>query len=116
LLDNLIDNALRHGRPVNGQPAEVTLSLESLARRVRLQVQDNGPGVPREWREQMQARWQRGPEGLAAADGHGLGLSIVSAYAQHLESALTLTESEAGGLCVSVELRPCDPPSVQGQP
>ncbi len=116
LLDNLIDNALRHGRPVNGQPAQVTLSLESTGSRVRVQVKDNGPGVPRERREHMQARWQRGSEGLVAADGHGLGLSIVSAYAQHLESALILSESEAGGLCVSVELRPCDPPSARVPP
>ncbi len=116
LLDNLIDNALRHGCPVNGHPAQVTLSLETLDQRVRLQVQDNGPGVPRDWCEQMQARWQRGPEGLAAADGHGLGLSIVSAYARHLEGGLTLSESDTGGLCVTVELRPCEPPSSRGLP
>ncbi len=115
LLDNLIDNALRHGRPADGQGAQVTLSLEAAAAKVRLSVQDNGPGVPRAWREQLQARWQRGPEGLAAGDGHGLGLSIVSAYARHLEGRVSLSESASGGLCVMVELRPCEPPVTQGR-
>ena len=114
LLDNLIDNALRHGQPADGRDAQVTVTMEHLRPHVRVTVQDNGPGVPRHWREQMQDRWQRGPEGLAAGDGHGLGLSIVSAYARQLKGRVTLSEAPGGGLCVIVDLQPCDAPPGRG--
>lgn len=113
LLDNLIDNALRHGRPDAGRGAQVTVGLSgsSVAQGVwRLSVQDNGPGVPLARREQIQSRWARGSE-APIGDGHGLGLSIVSAYARHLGAPLALTDAEGGGLLVSVDLRACLAPS-----
>ena len=114
LLDNLIDNALRHGRPDAGRGAQVTVAVSAPvdaagSGTVRLSVQDNGPGVPLARREQIQSRWKRGSE-APIADGHGLGLSIVSAYARHLGAPLALGDAEGGGLSVSVDLRACPPP------
>ena len=78
---------------------------------VRLSVLDNGPGVPQARREQIQSRWKRGSE-AAVGDGHGLGLSIVSAYARHLGAPLGLADADGGGLVVSVDLRACPPPDA----
>ncbi len=114
LLDNLIDNALRHGRPDAGRGAQVTVWLSSRTDAqgeptVRLVVQDNGPGVPLARREALQSRWKRGTE-ASVGSGHGLGLSIVSAYARHLGAPLGLHDAEGGGLEVSVDLRACAAP------
>jgi two-component system sensor histidine kinase TctE len=114
LLDNLIDNALRHGRPDSGRGAQVTVVLSPSAHgpgkgALRLSVQDNGPGVPQARREQMQSRWKRGTDATVGG-GHGLGLSIVSAYARHMGAGVSLADAEGGGLSVSVDLRACPPP------
>lgn len=118
LLDNLIDNALRHGRPDSGRGAQVTVVVSAHGAgpdqaTVSLCVQDNGPGVPQARREQLQSRWMRGTDATTGA-GHGLGLSIVSAYARHLGAPLGLADAAGGGLSVSVDLRACPPPDPAG--
>jgi two-component system sensor histidine kinase TctE len=113
LMDNLIDNALRHGHPLDGKPAQVTLALQPAtageASRVELSVHDNGPGVSPQHRKLLQERWKRGAAAPSLADGHGLGWSIISAYARHLGATLHMADAPGGGLAVSVTLRGCDP-------
>lgn len=109
LLDNLLDNALRHGRPDQGSEARVTVVLRATALTAgqagfELSVQDNGRGVALARREALQDRWQRGAEAGLAADGHGLGLSIVSSYARFMNARLTLGDSPEGGLSVRLML------------
>lgn len=81
LLDNLLDNALRHS------PAESL--IEVLARRqggqIVLAVRDRGPGVPAAWRDKVFEPFQRGPgqgtpQGRRA--GAGLGLAVCRAIAR----------------------------------
>lgn len=67
---NLIDNALRYA----GRGAEVTLRVRHQGDRARLEVEDNGPGVPPEARERVFERFMRVAED---GEGCGLGLSIV---------------------------------------
>lgn len=111
LLDNLIDNAFRHGQPENGRPAQVTVALQSQAgaaggqAEVWLTVQDNGPGLPEAQRQSLQERWKHGLSGDPVNEGHGLGLSIVSAYARHLGARLFMADAPGGGLWVTVALR-----------
>jgi two-component system sensor histidine kinase TctE len=113
LMDNLIDNALRHGGPLDGKPAQVTLALQAATAgevsRVELSVHDNGPGVSLQQRKLLQERWKRGAADPSLADGHGLGWSIISAYARHLGATLHMADAPGGGLAVSVTLRGCDP-------
>lgn len=109
LLDNLLDNALRHGRPAHGQPPRVTVvlrpqTLPSGSAGIELSVHDNGAGVPQARRTDMQDRWQRGVEAGVSAEGHGLGLSIVSSYARFLNARLSLQDSPDGGLAVCLTL------------
>ncbi len=106
LLDNLIDNALRYGRPTDGTPARVTLALGSTAQDgVRLSVSYNGPGIEAAQRERLRTRWAQGQAGEALGQGAGLGLAIVGEYARILGATLTLAPGEEGrGLCVSLVL------------
>ena len=87
ILNNLIDNALRYGRPKASLMAEVTVSLSQSAQGVSLIVTDNGPGLATEECERLLQRGAQGQQGKASHglhQGAGFGLSIVTRYAQLL--------------------------------
>jgi len=92
ILDNLIDNALRYG----GRTITVELSGCTLS------VIDDGPGIPLEAQRDLMQRWAQGPAGEKLGQGSGLGLSIVSRYAELLGAELRLEAAEPTGLRVSV--------------
>ena len=106
VLDNLIDNALRYGRPSDGSPARVTVDIAAQDNgRVCLSVLDNGPGLGAPERERLLQRWAQGPAGEALGQGSGLGLAIVAEYARILGATLSLDAGEDGrGLRVSLLL------------
>ncbi len=113
LLDNLIDNALRYGRPPSGR-ASITVVLERDAdRTVALCVIDNGPGLDQATRAAVQARWSQGSAGLALGEGVGLGLAIVARYAELLGAGFALEPAPDGGLSAVVRFKPgADTPPV----
>jgi signal transduction histidine kinase len=88
VLDNLIDNALRHG----GETVEIAVEAEGAV--VRVSVTDDGPGVPRGIRARVFERFTR--EG-AQASGFGLGLAIARGLAEAQNGRLWLDEAWAGG-------------------
>ncbi|MCY1283230.1 Adaptive-response sensory-kinase SasA [compost metagenome] len=71
-LQNLVSNALRHAE------TRVRLSYQIGTRRCRLDVEDDGPGVPEVERERLFKPFLRLDDSRTrASGGHGLGLSIV---------------------------------------
>ncbi|HKT72417.1 MAG TPA: sensor histidine kinase N-terminal domain-containing protein [Steroidobacteraceae bacterium] len=75
MLSNLIDNALRYGRPAG----RATVIVEG-GTHPALSVQDDGPGIPESERTRIFERFYRLPE--AQGEGCGLGLSIVEEIAR----------------------------------
>ncbi len=73
---------------------------------VKVSVGDDGPGLPEETRDQALIRGKRLDE---TKPGTGLGLSIVSETAAMYDGKIELSESELGGLEVTLTL-----PSVRG--
>lgn len=112
VLNNLIDNALRYGRPADA-PARITVAVGQGAAGVTLSVCDNGPGIaPRERRQLMQ-RWAQGALGERLGQGTGLGLAIVAQYARVMGVPLSLGPGEGGvGLCASLRFEVVAPPAV----
>lgn len=99
ILNNLIDNALRYGRPAAPQMAEVTVSLVQSVEGLELIVVDNGPGLaPAECERLLErgAQGQQGKPGQAMHQGAGFGLSIVTRYAQLLGAQFWLQNSNRG--------------------
>jgi len=101
LTGNLLDNAFKYG---NGQ---VRLSAQTLDAGnphagIRLQVDDNGPGIAEDEREQL---LQRGVRGDERVEGHGLGLAIVLEIVSAYHGDITITKSDLGGASVGVKLR-----------
>ncbi|MDW5315671.1 sensor histidine kinase [Rhizobium sp. PL01] len=97
LLRNLIENAIAYA----GKGAEVTVRVETETNGVRLDVEDNGPGIPPENRQVVRQRFARG--GRGQAPGMGLGLPIVEEIAGLFGGHLALGEGPEGkGLKASV--------------
>ena len=98
LLDNLIDNALRH-TPVGGS---ITVSTGQAAGRSYLTVEDTGPGIPAAERNRVFERFYRVPG--TGGDGSGLGLSIVKEIAERFRGRVHIrSRDESGGTRVLVE-------------
>jgi two-component system sensor histidine kinase KdpD len=105
-LDNLLDNALRHG----GDGA-VALRAERRGDRLWLAVRDRGPGVPLAERDGLFTPYRRGPN--AQGRGAGLGLALAQAVAQAHGGRLRLRDRDDGpGSSFELELPlPPDEPS-----
>lgn len=101
LLNNLVDNALRH-TPRGG---EVDVSAAVREARPCLSVADTGLGIPATERERVFDRFYRSGE-APPSTGSGLGLAIVRAVAQRHGAAVTLDDAPGGGLLVRVLFPP----------
>jgi signal transduction histidine kinase len=109
LLNNLVDNALRHTPP--GGQVDVGASLRD--GKPCITVNDSGHGIPASERPLVFDRFYRGPAIQSVAQmngradnsqhhGSGLGLAIVRAVAERHGAEVSLDESPQGGLYVSV--------------
>lgn len=93
-LENLIGNAVRYGNR-----AEVSIAV--LDRAVRIGIEDDGPGIPRERREEALRPFTRldGARNQDRGSGVGLGLAITADIARSHGGVLRLGDSERlGGL------------------
>jgi signal transduction histidine kinase len=95
LVGVLLDNACKYS-PDGGS---VRVSVASEGRRVRLTVDDSGPGIPPEQRRRVFDRFHRATE---APGGAGLGLAIAGAIARSTGGRWTIGESPLGGARLSV--------------
>jgi two-component system, OmpR family, osmolarity sensor histidine kinase EnvZ len=95
---NLIDNALKHGK-------HVEVSLEHHPRTVAIIVDDDGPGISAERREEAFRPFHRLDEGRnLQAGGSGLGLAIARDIARAHGGDIILTESPQHGLRAAIRL------------
>ena len=99
VVENLLENAARHGRP----GGHVRLRVAANGTGAEIVVEDDGPGIPSTERERVIRRFARGRG--ATAGGSGLGLAIVDAEARRHGGTLTLSASELGGLLALVTIR-----------
>jgi two-component system sensor histidine kinase PhoQ len=98
-LGNLMDNASKWCR----SKVRVTALLQTGAgagHKLRLTVEDDGPGIPDADRARV---LQRGARADEATPGHGLGLAMVRDMAEMYGGTLSLGDSPLGG--AKVELR-----------
>ena len=99
LLDNLIENALRH----TPEGSRVTLAAYSHSRRLVLEVSDEGDGIPEKELPYVFDRFYRA-RSADGTRGSGLGLAIVKGIAE-AHGGVVDVESEVGvGTTFRVEL------------
>jgi len=95
VLENLIDNALRHAP----ERTAIRLSAVSRGSMIEIRVADSGSGVPHEMREHVFDRFVQG----AASErvGRGLGLAFCKLAVEAQGGAITLEEGNPGAVfCV----------------
>ncbi|KQS01877.1 signal protein [Sphingomonas sp. Leaf357] len=102
-ITNLIDNALRHAGG-NGEAGggDIVLRLKGGGGSIRLQVEDRGPGIAEQDREQALSRFGR-LDSARTIPGAGLGLSLVAAVARLHGGRLELGDN-APGLIAAIVL------------
>jgi signal transduction histidine kinase len=98
ILTNLVANAIKF----TPQGGRVGISVYAHEGRLRLEVEDSGPGIPPEERARLGAAFERGASG-AAAEGYGLGLSLVRAFAELHGGRVSFHDAPGGGALVRVE-------------
>jgi signal transduction histidine kinase len=93
VVDNLLRNAARHGRP-DGR-VSVGLRPGSPVEGPLLVVEDDGPGIPADERERLFEPFARAAG--TTAPGSGLGLAIVAQQARQHDAIVTIEDAVTGG-------------------
>jgi signal transduction histidine kinase len=108
VLTNMLDNAVKYGPP--GQTVHVRLSREKAM--IRLEVEDEGPGVPADERESIWQRFHRldRDRGTHKA-GSGIGLAIVREIIASHAGRCWVENADGGGARFVVEA-PIDGPEA----
>lgn len=100
LLANLVGNAIRWaGRP--GESPRVQVHWRFHGPLVELRVDDNGPGVPAQYRERVFELFRKLD---AKAEGTGVGLAIVRRIAERHGGKAWVEDSKLGGASFAVTL------------
>jgi signal transduction histidine kinase len=119
-LANLVENAIKYGKPaavqppappgvgISAPPPEILIEARREGDSVRLSVTDRGPGIPEADRKHAIERFVR-LEASRTQPGSGLGLSLASAVATLHRGELQLADA-APGLRVSLAI-----PALSGE-
>jgi len=92
VLYNLLDNALKYS---NGNPV-IRIAVNENADKLQMLVEDNGPGIPREYKNKVFDKFFRVPTGdHHNVKGYGLGLSYVAYVVQRHKGSIAL-QTEMG--------------------
>jgi len=101
VLVNLLENAIKH----TPEGSRITVTGAPAGERVRLEVRDDGPGIPASQRERIFERFYRIDPGRSRdMGGTGLGLSIVKHLVDAMGGAVGVRDGEPRGAAFWVEL------------
>jgi signal transduction histidine kinase len=117
LVDNLVDNAVRH----NVTGGWVAVSTTAAGAEARLVVASSGAVVPADRVEELFEPFRRLDRDRLRSRGHGLGLSIVRSVALAHSGQVRASPLDQGGLQVTVTIpgrrpRPLDEPGPPVSP
>ncbi len=94
LTENLVENALKYGKP----GGHVWVTVKSQGEEGILEVRDDGIGIPKDQQEKIWQRfYQVDPSRSDESNGVGLGLSMVRQIAQLHGGTVTLDSVEGSG-------------------
>ena len=101
MIDNLVANAITHGRNSEGQ-SEITVELVDETPGTALIITDRGPGIPATERDAVLGRFVRGSSAQGA--GSGLGLALAAQQARIHGGSITIGDAPGGGAAVAFRL------------
>jgi PAS domain S-box-containing protein len=109
IVENLLVNAHKHTPPEGA----IRVRLASQGRDVVLVVDDEGPGVPDEFKEVVFETFNRGPNILTMTPGAGIGLSLVARFAAVHGGRSWVEDRPGGGSSFFVLLPDCVEDAVE---
>jgi len=113
VLTNLLDNAMKF-TPTGGQ---VFLSAEQTDHQmIRVQVADNGPGIPPEYREKIFDRFSQVPGQKGRQRGSGLGLTFCRLVVEAHGGKIWVEANPIGGSLFTFTLPIRGPVQNEGTP
>jgi PAS domain S-box-containing protein len=101
IVENLLANAARH----TPESTRVVVGVLPAEGGVEIRVDDDGPGIPAEMREEMFEPFRQGPDAPDHAPGVGIGLALVARFAELMGGRAWIEESPSGGASFRVYLR-----------
>lgn len=94
IVTNLVGNAAKYAP----EGTRITVAVRADGDRAALVVDDEGPGVPAEDRDQIFNRFYRGHgDPVTRTKGVGIGLAIVAEYAASMAGVATVAQAPSGG-------------------
>ncbi len=100
-LTNLLENAVKFAGP----SAPIRVTSTAAADRVRLVVEDGGPGVPEDAFERVfEAFYRAVPPQIGERAGTGIGLAVVRGLVAAMDGRTRAYRSQLGGLAVEMDL------------
>jgi signal transduction histidine kinase len=108
LLTNLLGNALKYRRDDAAPVVHVSAATEGGL--VRVNVADNGIGIPDEYAEKVFVIFQR-LHGREEYEGTGIGLALAKKIVEYHGGTISLVPSPLGGACISFTLPVAEVPA-----
>lgn len=87
------------------EQGQIHIRLQADKEKVRIFVQDEGSGIPKEEQPLIFDRFYRGENKKYAIRGLGLGLPLSKMMAQSMQGDLRLVHSDEQGTCFVIELK-----------
>ncbi len=100
VVENLLSNAWRYTPP----GTTVWVRAEATDGGAFLVVEDDGPGIPEEIRDELFEPFRQGPNAIGHSPGVGVGLSLVARFAELHGGWARVAEREGGGASFRVFL------------
>ena len=115
IVSNLIENARRYGRSTGDDRAHITLSAYQVGNLLRIDVQDQGVGIPHADIQRLLRPFARGETARTGVSGAGLGLAIVERLLGQVGGKFEVISNPSQGLLARIEIpkikaRPADKP------
>ncbi|MDM5178712.1 ATP-binding protein [Massilia sp. DJPM01] len=106
VFNNLVENARRYGKTEGSDFTELDISCRikphGLGKRVVIEVQDHGLGVPDDHIELLLKPFTRMDSARGQANGAGLGLAIVERVVSRHNAELQVSNRDGGGLRIAL--------------
>ena len=114
VINNIINNSVKYRRKEN---ASITIHVADLKNQVRVDMEDNGKGIPKEDLEKIFERFYRTDASRNSAQGgSGIGLSISKKIVEEHGGEIWATGEEGKGLAIHFTLRKCIVEEVAEEP
>jgi len=98
---NIVDNALKYSK----EEPEIDIKIEDQNKHIKISVQDNGIGIPKEYADKVFDRFFRVPKNdQHDVKGHGLGLSYVKDVLHRHGGDINVKSVDGGGTKFTITL------------